>query len=534
MVSASLELVQQRQQALAPLAVGAGLDRGPQLGDQRVRVLALSHGSIAFLRSPLPTGSPTAGPHRREAPCDDVGSGPVAFNAARCVAACSRHWSPSRSPGSVSASRAHVAVARHLGEDRGGGDRIGARVAADDGLGAAAQLGRHAVAVDQHDVGLLGQRLQRAAHGEEGRLQDVDACRSPRRSPRRRRSARSPRRSSPRRPSRGPRAPASWNCRSAAAACAWRRVRSITATAGDHRAGERPAADLVDAGDAERARGLRVLLRPAIRSGSSAYPPTHRLRLSGMSLIATHHRPGPCGHETASCGPLARPARLVHRRRLRAQSGVGPSARHRAAARRRPISTCSITTPPTSRRRPSRPSRPGSTALEPAPWQVRNQARMHVWKDLPQHRSTADSMIYWLETVTAVGVRLEADDSPHRHRPARHRRPARPALPADRLRPHAARRIRGAHRQQALARAVAEGAVRRLSPSSRAERSVVEGPCLHDKPPILHSALRPSVETTGVYRISPERSSHSGLAASTLPISSKVPRLRFAPLGTTD
>jgi len=50
-------------------------------------------------------------------------------------------------------------------------------------------------------------------------------------------------------------------------------------------------------------------------------------------------------------------------------------------------------------------------AIEPAPWQVRNQARMHVWKNLPQHKSTADSMIYWLETVTAVGVRLEADDS---------------------------------------------------------------------------------------------------------------------------
>ena len=45
------------------------------------------------------------------------------------------------------------------------------------------------------------------------------------------------------------------------------------------------------------------------------------------------------------------------------------------------------------------------------PWQVRNQARMHVWKGLPQHKSTADSMIYWLETVTAVGVRLEPDDS---------------------------------------------------------------------------------------------------------------------------
>ncbi|CAN5900518.1 nucleotidyltransferase family protein [soil metagenome] len=50
--------------------------------------------------------------------------------------------------------------------------------------------------------------------------------------------------------------------------------------------------------------------------------------------------------------------------------------------------------------------------LLPGPlWQVRNQARMHVWKGLPQHKSTSDSMIYWLETVTAVGVRLEADDS---------------------------------------------------------------------------------------------------------------------------
>ncbi|MBV8393170.1 MAG: nucleotidyltransferase family protein [Alphaproteobacteria bacterium] len=51
-------------------------------------------------------------------------------------------------------------------------------------------------------------------------------------------------------------------------------------------------------------------------------------------------------------------------------------------------------------------------ALMPGlPWQVRNQARMHVWKGLPPHTSTAASMTCWLETVTAVGVRLEADDS---------------------------------------------------------------------------------------------------------------------------
>ena len=45
------------------------------------------------------------------------------------------------------------------------------------------------------------------------------------------------------------------------------------------------------------------------------------------------------------------------------------------------------------------------------PWQVRNQARMHLAKGLPQHSSTEDAMRYWLETVTAVGVRLEADDT---------------------------------------------------------------------------------------------------------------------------
>ena len=50
-------------------------------------------------------------------------------------------------------------------------------------------------------------------------------------------------------------------------------------------------------------------------------------------------------------------------------------------------------------------------AAEPAPWQVRNQARMHLRKGLPQHKSTAHSMTYWLETVTAVGVRLERDDT---------------------------------------------------------------------------------------------------------------------------
>jgi len=50
--------------------------------------------------------------------------------------------------------------------------------------------------------------------------------------------------------------------------------------------------------------------------------------------------------------------------------------------------------------------------LLPLPWEVRNQARMHVVKkNFPPHRDTAHAMTFWLETVTPVGIRLEADDS---------------------------------------------------------------------------------------------------------------------------
>jgi hypothetical protein len=45
-------------------------------------------------------------------------------------------------------------------------------------------------------------------------------------------------------------------------------------------------------------------------------------------------------------------------------------------------------------------------------WEVRNQARMHlVRKNVAPHRDTAEAMTHWLETVTAVGVRLKADDT---------------------------------------------------------------------------------------------------------------------------
>ena len=43
------------------------------------------------------------------------------------------------------------------------------------------------------------------------------------------------------------------------------------------------------------------------------------------------------------------------------------------------------------------------------PWQVRNQARMHLRHGDAPYRDVADGMRRWLETATAVGVRLAAD-----------------------------------------------------------------------------------------------------------------------------
>jgi len=45
------------------------------------------------------------------------------------------------------------------------------------------------------------------------------------------------------------------------------------------------------------------------------------------------------------------------------------------------------------------------------PWQVRNQARMHLQNGDPPYRDTEDGIRNWLETATAVAVRLEADDT---------------------------------------------------------------------------------------------------------------------------
>jgi hypothetical protein len=49
-------------------------------------------------------------------------------------------------------------------------------------------------------------------------------------------------------------------------------------------------------------------------------------------------------------------------------------------------------------------------AMLPAPWSVTNQARMHLDNEDAPYESTADALRHWLETPTAVAVRLSADD----------------------------------------------------------------------------------------------------------------------------
>jgi hypothetical protein len=46
-------------------------------------------------------------------------------------------------------------------------------------------------------------------------------------------------------------------------------------------------------------------------------------------------------------------------------------------------------------------------ALPDAPWSVRNQARMHVKNGDPPYGSTENALRFWLETPTAVAVRLD-------------------------------------------------------------------------------------------------------------------------------
>jgi hypothetical protein len=40
----------------------------------------------------------------------------------------------------------------------------------------------------------------------------------------------------------------------------------------------------------------------------------------------------------------------------------------------------------------------------PAPWSVKNQARMHIRNDDPPYKSVEDAMTYWVEVETAIGA----------------------------------------------------------------------------------------------------------------------------------
>ncbi|QGH62667.1 nucleotidyltransferase family protein [Serratia proteamaculans] len=47
----------------------------------------------------------------------------------------------------------------------------------------------------------------------------------------------------------------------------------------------------------------------------------------------------------------------------------------------------------------------------PQPWSVKNQARMHLRSGRAPYLNSEDAISYWTELETAVGVRLNADDS---------------------------------------------------------------------------------------------------------------------------
>ncbi|WP_223700027.1 nucleotidyltransferase family protein [Sutcliffiella deserti] len=51
-------------------------------------------------------------------------------------------------------------------------------------------------------------------------------------------------------------------------------------------------------------------------------------------------------------------------------------------------------------------------AIDPAvPWSVKNQARMHVVNNIPPYASSIDAISKFPETATALGIKLEKDDT---------------------------------------------------------------------------------------------------------------------------
>ena len=47
----------------------------------------------------------------------------------------------------------------------------------------------------------------------------------------------------------------------------------------------------------------------------------------------------------------------------------------------------------------------------PRPWSVKNQARMHLRGGRAPYRDSEEAISFWTEVETAIGARLNADDS---------------------------------------------------------------------------------------------------------------------------
>jgi len=65
-----------------------------------------------------------------------------------------------------------------------------------------------------------------------------------------------------------------------------------------------------------------------------------------------------------------------------------------------------------SRRRETAIEAALSEALRNVPWSVKNQARMHLRNGDAPYAGTADALRFWLETPTAVAIRIDDDGAP--------------------------------------------------------------------------------------------------------------------------
>ena len=186
----------------------------------------------------------------------------------------------------------HVAVARDLGQDRGGHDRAVAGIAADQRFGAARQAARQRVAVDARDVGGVRDAV------DARRMPGIVAWKMLRRSI----SSTS----------------TNTTCQ-ASARSTMRSIQHFAARGGellgivqpvdrraagsedhrchDHRTGERPTTGFVDAGDAQQSGVSRSPGRP-----NWSWPTSSRMR--APPAIRRSHRPRARRHRGATAGAV--------------------------------------------------------------------------------------------------------------------------------------------------------------------------------------------------------------------------------------